>query len=307
MLTSQSSVLGPQPLLLRPMVTIAEAVEQVTRALEDAGSVEARLGAEVLLMRHADLTRAQLYSHWQEPLHVGVVATLRDSVARRAQGEPLAYVTGHREFFCLDFLVDRRVLIPRPETELLVETALKWLGTAPAGPKRVADVGTGAGAIAVSLAVHCPDALVDATDSSPSALEAARANAQRHGVARRIRMLEGDLLAPLPEPVDLLVANLPYVRDDQLPCRCGAGEIELAWEPLSALAGGPDGLHLIRRFLAQAPRYLRPGGSALLEIGWDQGPPVCSLAQEAFPGAAVSLHKDLAGHHRMVCVRRPTS
>jgi len=287
------------------MTTLSAALGRATSILEDAEKPEARLEAEVLLMHLLGLSRAQLYSRWTDPLNAAHESTLEELVARRQSGEPLAYITGHREFFGLDLVVDRRVLIPRPETELLVESALSWLNARPDAPKLIADVGTGSGAIAVSLAFHCPDVVVYATDIAAEALDVARCNAIRHRVEDRVIPLQGDLLAPLPGPVDLLIANLPYVKEADLPRWCGAAQVELGWEPEVSLSGGPDGLDLVRRFLAQAPGYLRPGGALFMELGWDQARQVCELARSSFPEAQVSRHKDLAGLDRMVAVLNP--
>jgi release factor glutamine methyltransferase len=214
----------------------------------------------------------------------------------------VAYITGHREFYGLNFLVDRRVLIPRPETELLVDEALAWLRGRFGQRLTVADAGTGSGAIAVAIARKYPGGTVYATDASPGALAVAAENAERLGVAGRVMLLEGDLLTPLRVRVDLIVANLPYVREDQMPLWCGATQVELAFEPFDALCGGPDGLDVIRRLLQQAPQYLNPGGAVMLEIGADQGHAAEALAKEAFPQARVRVKKDLAGLDRLVVI-----
>lgn len=285
------------------MTTVADALRIAQRALEAAGNAEVRLEADVLLCHHTHLDRARLYARFHESLDQDVLAGLHSSLARRDKGEPLAYITGHRAFFGLDFVVDRRVLIPRPETELLVETVLEWLLAQPRAT--MADVGAGSGAIAVSVAVNQPGVRIYALDTAADALAVARRNAELHNVARRITFLQGDLLAPLPEPADVLVANLPYVREDQLPQWCGAGQVELAYEPLAALDGGPDGLAVIRHFLQQAPASVRPGGLVLLEMAWDQAVQVRALALAAFPHAVVTVHKDLALLDRMLRIDVP--
>lgn len=287
-------------------MTTGEAVLRATKVLEEAGSLEARLEAEVLVMHLAGLTRAALFRSWQDPMELACWASLQPLLARRKRREPLAYITGHREFYGLDFLVNRHVLIPRPETELLVEAALDRLAANAGHPLLAADIGTGSGAIAVCLATRCRDLQVYAIDASVEALEVARTNAQRHQVADRVHFLQGDLLEPLPQPVDLVVANLPYLRDDQVPAWCGIGS-ELAWEPLDALAAGPDGLKYFRKFFAQGPRHLRSGGAMLLEVGWDQGAKVRALAQAALPESQTALHQDLAGLDRMVSVWLPSA
>ena len=285
------------------MTTIALALAQTTESLVATGNLEACFEGEVLVMHALGLSRAQLYSRWTEPLDGSRTAFLQKQVARRQQGEPLAYILGHREFYGLDLAVDRRVLIPRPETELLVEAALGWISNHQQRPSLVADIGTGSGAIAVSLAHMRPDIAIYATDRSPEALTLARENVARHGLADRVTLLEGDLVAPLPEPVDLLVANLPYVKETDLPAWCGSAQVELAWEPNIALDGGPDGLDIIGRFLDQAPEHLHYDGAVFLEIGWDQGEETVRLARAAFPSARISLHKDFAGLDRIVAIQ----
>jgi release factor glutamine methyltransferase len=221
---------------------------------------------------------------------------LQDFTARRSAGEPLPYILGHWEFFGLDMLVTAKVLIPRPETELLVEHAVKWLRSHP-DCRQVADIGTGSGCIAIALATQIPDLQVLATDLSPHPLQVARQNAARHGVAECITFVQADLLE-LPSEVgrfDLIAANLPYIPTAtlvELPVSC--------FEPSLALDGGLDGLDLIRRILAQAPAYLSPDGCMLLEIEAHQGEAVRNLAKAIFPQAQVQLFPDLAGHDRMV-------
>jgi len=282
------------------MATIHDLLTTTRRRLEASGNLEASLEAEVLVMGVLDIARTQLYARRGDPVDDTVAAPLEAAVARRLTGEPLVYITGHREFYALDFLVDKRVLIPRPETELLVDEALAWLRGHFGQRLTVADVGTGSGAIAVSIARNYPGGTVYAIDASAGALEVAAANAERLGVAGRVMLLEGDLLRPIQVQVDLIVANLPYVREDQMPLWCGATQVELAFEPFDALCGGPDGLDVIRRLLQQAPSALKDGGAVMLEIGADQGQAVIQLAQEAFPEGRVRLKKDLAGLDRIV-------
>jgi len=255
-----------------------------------------RLDAEILLAHALGITRGQLHAHPQGQLSPTELASCRKLIERRAQREPVAYIVGHKEFYGLDLVVDSRVLIPRPETELLVEKAIE-IGQRQSA---VADVGTGSGAIAISLAVHLPQILVYATDASPAALEVAARNCLHHGVEDRVRLLQGHLLEPLPEPVDLIVANLPYVSQAelaQLPPEISRHE------PRKALDGGPDGLDCIRRLLAQAEGHLRPGGVVLLEIGATQGEAVVALARRNFPAARVEIVRDYAGLDRVVMVR----
>lgn len=282
---------------MRP--TLREALQWGERALAQSALDSPRLDVEILLAHALGITRAQLHAHPQRELSSAELASYHQMIERRARHEPVAYIVGHKEFYGLDLFVDNRVLIPRPETELLVERGIEM---AQARDLRlIADVGTGCGAIAVSLAVHLPQALVYATDASPRALEVAACNCRRHGVEGRVRLLQGHLLEPLPEPVDLIAANLPYVSQAelaQLPPEISR------YEPREALNGGPDGLDHIRRLLAQAGGYLRPQGVILLEIGATQGPAVVALAKRHFPAAKVEIAKDYAGLDRVAMVSK---
>lgn len=276
------------------------ALTQAAAVLEKAGIKGARLDAEVLLAHALGLTRAQLYARLDQRLSPQDRERYQALLARRARHEPVAYIVGHRAFYGLDFFVDRRVLIPRPETELLVERAISMARAR--SLRLIADVGTGCGAIAVTLAVHLPEATLYALDASPDALAVAEANCRRHGVEGRVRLLLGDLLSPLPQPVDLIVANLPYIPRGELR---GLPRAIRDYEPLAALDGGEDGLEAIRRLLAQAGEHLRPRGAILLEIGADQGPAVVALARRHFPTARAEIAKDYAGLDRVVIVELP--
>lgn len=284
-------------LFVGEMMAVQEALTWATTTLSAQGVEEPRLDAEALLAHVLRLTRAQLHAQSDRKLSFAELARYRQSVERRARHEPIAYIVGYKEFYGLDLFVDNRVLIPRPETELLVERAIE---IAQARSLRlIADVGTGCGAIAISLAVYLPQALVYATDASLRALEVAACNCRRHGVEDRVHLLLGHLLDPLPEPVDLIAANLPYVSEAEL-AQLPPGISH--YEPREALNGGPDGLDYIRQLLAQAGGYLRPGGVILLEIGAAQGPAVVALAKRHFPGARVELVKDYAGLDRLVII-----
>lgn len=280
------------------MATVAELLRDATARLS-ATSPTPRLDAELLLAHALGWPRARLVAeraHAPAPEQAAAFAAM---VARRAALEPVAYIVGHREFYGLDLLVTPATLVPRPETELLVELALEEARRRGAGPSAltVADIGTGTGAIAIALAAHLPSAVVYATDLSAAALAVAARNVERHGLGGRVRLLHGDLLAPLPEPVDLLVSNPPYTI---------LAEVEpnvRAHEPRLALDGGPDGAAIYRRLLASARERLRPGGAVLLEIGAWQGELVAGLVREALPSLAVTVHQDLAGLDRVVLGR----
>jgi release factor glutamine methyltransferase len=278
---------------------IREALRQAATRLENEGVNSPRLDAELLLAHVLDTNRASVLAWPDQQLTPKQLTRYRYLVARRANREPLAYIVGSREFFGLDFRVDASVLIPRPETELLVERALK-LAPQWSAPLQVADVGAGSGAIAVTLAVHLPSATVYALDDSATALAVTEENARRHGVTDRVQCLQGDLLAPLTDPVDLITANLPYVTTEEwqnLP-----PEIH-DYEPRQALDGGSDGLEAIGRLLATASPYLRAGGAILVEIGASQGAATISLARRNFPEASISLHQDYAGLDRLVIIQ----
>ncbi len=283
-------------------LTIAQGLGWAADQLS-ASSETPRLDAELLLAHALGWGRARLIAEGRQPLAPEQLGAYRQLVARRAALEPVAYIVGHREFYGLDFAVDRRVLVPRPETELLVELALAFARQTFERSNvqtferfRIVDVGTGSGCIAIALAVHLPEAQVVAVDIPPAALQVARRNVERHGVADRVRLAEGDLLAPLGEPVDLLVSNPPYTIVSEI------DEGVRRHEPGGALDGGPDGLAVYRRLLAQAPAKLRPGGALLLEIGATQGAAVADLARRSFPKARIGVHQDLAGLDRVVTV-----
>lgn len=253
--------------------------------------------AELLLAALLERPRAFLLAHPEAPLTAEQAARYADWVTRRAAHEPLPYITGRVEFYGLEFTVTPAVLIPRPETELLVDEALAGLAGR-AAPTAV-DVGTGSGCIAVTLAVRVSGLRLVAVDLSRAALTVAQANATRHGVADRIAFCAGDLLTPLAGPVELIVSNPPYVAEAEWP----ALPPSVRREPRLALLAGPEGLDALRRLLAQAPARLRPGGLLLAEIGERQGKAAQTLARAAFPRAEVVVLSDLAGRDRLLRIR----
>jgi release factor glutamine methyltransferase len=285
------------------MTTIRDALEQGATALTLVGQTpKPRLDAQVLLSHVMDVERTTLYTYPERLLTEEQEQQFSQLIERRKLGEPIAYLTGHKEFFGLDFLVDRRVLIPRPETELLVETALNIIREQLAGARVpvVADIGTGSGIIPISLAVQEPRLpYLYASDISSDALAVARLNCQRHVVEERVRLLQGDLLTPLPEPIDLLTANLPYVGTDEMEEL--TPEVH-AYEPHLALFSGRQGLDAMRRFFteAQQPGKLRPDAVMLLEIGYQQRELLSDLLSELWPHATVTFTKDYAGWDRLL-------
>ena len=275
----------------------AARAEAIARLREGPDAATAALDADVLLAFALGASKEEVLAHPERTVPLDEDALFRALVDRRARGEPVAYLRGWKEFYGLRFLVDPRVLIPRPETETLVDEARRAIGGRAA---TVVDVGTGSGAIACAIATHEPHVRVVATDVSRSALLVAEANARELGVADRIELRQGDLLAPVTETVDVVCANLPYLRDDALASLAGE-RTSLAFEPRVAVVAGPDGLALVRRALADVPRVLRPGGVALFECDPPQAAPIAELGRSAGLGARVI--RDLAGSERVVELR----
>ncbi len=254
--------------------------------------------AELLLAHALGRPRAWLYAHGTDLVEPGVAAGYEAMVARRLAGEPIAYLTGRRGFWLFELAVTTATLIPRPETELLVELALARLP--PQRPLRVADLGTGSGAIALALALERPQAWVVATDASDAALAVARANAVDLGLGN-IEVRHGDWLMPLAgERFDLIASNPPYIAEGDLHLRTG----DLRHEPAAALASGRDGLDAIRAIVRDAPAHLLPGGWLLLEHGWEQGEPVRALVHDA-GFVEVLTERDLEARARVTLGRRP--
>ena len=247
-------------------------------------------------MHVLDVSRSTLLAHPEHSLTIRQRDEYQALVADRVLGHPLPYLTGMVEFYGLDIEVTPEVLIPRPETELLVELALARR------PATVIDVGTGSGCIAVALAKHLPDVAVYAIDISPSALAVAQRNAERHQVIDQIQFIVSDLLDRRPGPVDLIVSNPPYISADEWASLPSAIRHH---EPRLALDGGPDGLQVIRRLLSQSEGLLEPDGALLIEIGEDQGDDARDLAHTVFPAdsTVIEVHPDLAGRDRVLEVR----
>ncbi len=308
------------------MATIGESIADATQRLRAAGSESARLDAEVLLGWAIGADRTAIVAQRDSPVGADAAARFEAAVVRRAAGEPVAYIRGIKEFHGLAFVADPRGLIPRPETEAIVDAVVGEVisrlaarpGEAGAGygaggdPIRVADIGTGSGAIAVAVAVELRrrrvvmgrNVTIAATDVSPDALDLARENAVGHAAADGMRFIEADLLPPvLPDqgvPFDVIAANLPYVRSDaidDLP-------IAASFEPRLALDGGPDGLDVVRALVTLLPDALAGEGVALLEIGADQGDAAPAAVQAVLPGWRATVEPDLAGLPRVLRVSR---
>jgi release factor glutamine methyltransferase len=282
-------------------VILREALQSVTQTLCRAGIADASVEAELLLGHVLGMSRTQLYTEPERSLTSVEAEHLCHLVRRRLDHEPAAYILGHCEFYGIDFYIDYHTFIPRPETELLVEKAMELAHRISHRGEQItiADIGTGCGAIAVSLALALPQAKIYATDVSASALQVAEMNCQRHGVNSQVELLQGNLLELLPQPVDMIVANLPYIKDCEF--KDLSPEIR-KFEPTMALAGGEDGLDKIRQMLEQMPEKLSYGACFLLEIGQGQGGMVTSLIKSYFPQASIELISDLGGIERVVKV-----
>ncbi|MGI5860792.1 MAG: peptide chain release factor N(5)-glutamine methyltransferase [Myxococcales bacterium] len=279
--------------------TIQRVLTWTSEYFERRGIDSPRLTAELLLAHALGCDRVRLFVDFDRPLNKDELATFRGFVERRASGEPTYYITGRREFYGRPFQVDPRVLIPRPETEHLVDAALERLAEDARGP--VLDLCTGSGAVAVSLAAEREALEVVATDISEAALEVAALNARALGVEGRVELLRGDLYEPVAgRTFEMIVANPPYVRSGEID---GLSR-EVRREPRGALDGGPDGLDVVRRIAAQAPGALRPGGWLLLEIGAEQGEATRAIL-EAAGLVDAQVRKDLAGLDRIALARRP--
>ncbi|MYC06144.1 MAG: peptide chain release factor N(5)-glutamine methyltransferase [Chloroflexi bacterium] len=279
--------------------TVRQASVQVAATLKRHGIPDSNLEAEVLVRHALNWDRAQFYASLSESLQPASVDHVQAITSHRLSGEPLAYITGHREFYGLELSVNSAVLIPRQETELLVDAALDYARTLDTESITIADVGTGSGAIAVALAAHLPNAQVFAIDSSSDALTVAEQNRRKHGLVDRVCPLQGDLLAPLQHSVDIIVSNPPYISSDLI-----AGlSPEVRHEPRQALDGGKDGREVIRRLLRQAPSKLNAGGCALIEISPEQSDAAHKTAREQFPRADISVLNDLLGLPRCLVVR----
>jgi len=281
--------------------TVRQLVSEAEALLTERGVDSPRLSAQLLMAAVLGLERPELILSADRILSSDEAARFRAFAARRSQGEPLAYILGEKEFYGLAFAVNPHVLIPRPETELIVDRALALFDLA--APLRFADLGTGSGCLAVTIAVHFPKAVGVALDISPGALATARENARRHGVSERLTFLEGDfsLLGAQDGPFDLIVSNPPYVTESEM--RELSHEVAV-FEPHGALASGPDGLLDINKVAAIARETLRPGGVLLMEMGWTQGPAAHELlTSPPVSFASAAILKDLAGLDRVAEAR----
>lgn len=266
-----------------------------------AGMASPRLDAQVLLAHALHTDRVGLYTHFDKPLAGDELSACRKLIQRRLAGEPVAYLTGQKEVWSVALAVDARVLVPRPDTETLIEVVLDRVkARASDAAMTLADIGTGSGAIAVVLARELSGARIIATDVSEDALAVARDNIARHGVGDRVTAMAGDLLEPLTEPVDVIVANLPYIPSADI----DALAPEVRCEPRLALDGGADGLDLIRRLIATAADKLLPGGFIALEHGADQAEKLAALIAATDSLSLTDTRADLAGNPRVTVADR---
>lgn len=299
------------------MSTVRDLLRDAGEQLTASGSPSPRLDAELLLGSAIGADRTAILAHPDAPVGADAETAFRASLARRVAGEPVAYIRGFKEFHGLAFSVDRRALIPRPETERLVDLAIEAVmsrlaaGARPPGtpPLRIADIGTGSGTIAIALIAAlrargaASEVTVVATDVSHEALDLARENAAAHAVADHLAFEAADLLPDGVDRFDLVLANLPYVRRDVVP----GLPVAASFEPVIALDGGADGLEVIAALLDRLPEALVPDGAALLEIGADQADAISALVGKRLAGWRCAVEMDLAGLPRVARVEPPSS
>lgn len=276
---------------------ISQSLNTLTNKLSSADIKDARIEAEVLLRNVLNIDRTELYASLAQELAPSYEEKLEFLVTKRLSHVPLAYITGHREFYGLDLIVNPNVLIPRQETELLVDKALEFCSSlGPDAQPKIADIGTGSGAIAIAIANKVSNATVFATDVSKPALSTANLNLKKYRLTERVYLCLGDLCDALPTQVDLVVSNLPYIPTNEI----NNLSPEIHHEPNSSLDGGKDGLDLIKRMIDQIPRYLRPAGRGFIEISPVQLNSINKFTQTPASKVQTSFHRDLIGLPRVV-------
>jgi release factor glutamine methyltransferase len=279
-------------------VTVLELIQNTTAFLQRKGVESPRLSIEYLLAEALGKRRLDLYLDYDQRLPEQILEPLRDKVRRRSEGEPLQHLLGSWEFYGRRFKTDRRALIPRPETERLAELMLKQIPVETSSGVRLADIGTGSGVLAITLALERPGLEVVATDISADTLALARENGLAHGIDGRIKWLQTDLLSGVDTDFDFLVTNLPYIPTAEM----ATLPREVRHDPPLALDGGADGLEVIRRFIEAAPSHLKPGAGVLLEIGISQASGVADILQQQ-KYRDISVEKDYQGVERFVSAR----
>ena len=276
---------------------VSQAYDRTMSALDMNGIEEASLEAELLLIGVLGIDRSTLLAYPDRTITSVECLVLHDWINRRIGGEPLSYISGHREFYGLDLIVNHGTFIPRPETETLVDLALDITGKFTGNkPLCIVDIGTGSGAIAVALATRLSMARIYATDISRCALSIAKLNAKRHGVKDKVVFLQGDLLDPLQGKVDIVVSNPPYIPTSEIQYL----QNEVQREPSTALDGNSDGLAVISAIMSQVPKKIKKPGYLVMEIGHDQADRVGVLAKDLLPPHVLTVHQDLAGVSRFV-------
>jgi release factor glutamine methyltransferase len=273
-------------------VILKQVLQQARETLNSGNIENASLIAEVLLGYVLKTDKVGLYQGFENTINQEENEALQNLLERHLKGEPIAYIIGYKEFYGIGLYVDNRVLIPRPETELLVDKAIEIARNRIINT--IADIGTGSGAIAIALALNLPSAKIFATDISRQALDLAAINSIKYNLQDELYLLEGDLLEPLSQAVDLIVANLPYVKETDL------GEFSIKYEPVLALNGGVDGLDQIRRFVLGVKKKLNTGGFFLMEIGSGQAEPVIRLIKQQSPEATIEVFQDYNGIERVI-------
>lgn len=284
------------------MISLRTFILQTRDILAAANIPEPRLEAEIMLTDVLSIPRHQLYAVQDQNLLPDIKASLNNLIKRRVEREPLAYILGHREFYGIDLIVSPAVMIPRPETELLIERAMLICleRMDHEEPLVIADIGTGCGGICINLAIHIPQARIFATDLYPNVFEVTKANIRKHMVEERITLLHGDLLTPIDSMINVIVANLPYVPS----LRLKHLSPEVQKEPREALDGGLDGLGIIQRLLLQATDKLSKDGIILLEVDPELVGQLKRIALKLFPDAITSVEQDLAGMDRIFVIER---
>ncbi|MEJ5247087.1 MAG: peptide chain release factor N(5)-glutamine methyltransferase [Caldilinea sp.] len=279
-------------------VTVGQAINAATQRLEEANISTARLDAQVILAHVLGVDRSWLFAHHEQTLSPQQAEAYTELIVRRVMHEPVAYLTHRKEFYGIDLYVDRRVLIPRPETEMLVDQVLTEAAIRAPQEVIVADVGAGSGAISVAVAMNAENVRIYALDLSEDALAVARRNVETYALNERIQLLQSDLLTALPERADIVVANLPYVAEDDY----WTLEPDVRdYEPAQALLGGPQGVAVIARLLPQLPGRCTPGALIVLEIGYNQGALLLEMVETLLPQATqLELHRDYQGRDRVI-------
>lgn len=284
-------------------MTVAALLKEAAESLGAAGIGESMFEAEILMAEALGMNRAGVLARLKDTPDADAVDRFHKIATRRAGREPLQYITGRQEFYGLTFHVTPGVLVPRPETEIIVEEGIAFIKET--GGRTVADIGTGSGCIAISLAAGLPEAVIYAVDSSEAALKIASENAALNGVAGRVRFLRGDLFSPLKDAVlygglDLIVSNPPYIPFGDIP----GLQAEVGFEPIQALDGGPDGLDIVREIIRHAPEYLKPGGGLLMETGFGQADAVRDIVDDT-PGLEyIKYIPDFSGIERVLFARK---